>query len=291
MMSKIVLVTGAADGLGAATALALAGAGHTAYAGLGPASGRSPGGLAEVEGHALIQGTRLHPLALDVADQRSVSAAVRDVTAESGRIDVVIHTVGPVPRGPVESFTPYQLAQIYDAHVSTQRVNRAVLPQMRERQDGLLVWVVPSGHRADVTPYLTLHSEAVAVIDHLAASYASELAGFGIEVSTVVSSSFMPHAGRHLGLVHPDDTETAAAYEGRYPGLADSVDATLAQQAVTDTDIARTAKAIAVVVNSPKGSRPLRVTPGPPADRLWISNAGGARGPDRHAPEGGCLRE
>jgi NAD(P)-dependent dehydrogenase (short-subunit alcohol dehydrogenase family) len=274
VMSKIVLITGASSGLGAATAQALAGAGHTAYAGIGPASGRPPGGIAELDGYARTQGA-LRPLALDIADQRSVSAAVRDITAEAGRIDVVIHTMGPVPRGPVESFTPYQLAQIYDAHVlSTQRVNRAVLPQMRERQDGLLVWVVPSGHRADAAPYLALHSEAVTVIDHLAASYAKELTGFGIETSIVVSGSLMPDTGQHLRLVYPDDTETAEAYEGRYPGLVDRVDVTLAEQAGTDADVAQTARAIAAVVDGPKGSRPLRVAAGSPGDGPGTGSAG-----------------
>ncbi|MFC7386955.1 SDR family NAD(P)-dependent oxidoreductase [Sphaerisporangium rhizosphaerae] len=273
-MSKIVLVTGASSGLGAATAQALAGAGHTAYAGIGPASGRPPEDIAELDGYARAQGA-LRPVALDIADQRSVSAAVRDITAEAGRIDVVIHTMGPVPRGPVESFTPYQLAQIYDAHVlSTQRVNRAVLPQMRERRDGLLVWVVSSGHRADAAPYLALHSEAVTLIDHLAASYAKELTGFGIETSIVVSGSLMPDTGRHLRLVYPDDAETAEAYEGRYPGLVDRVDVTLAERAGTDADVAQTAKAIAAVVDGPKGGRPLRVAAGPPGDGPGTGSAG-----------------
>lgn len=266
-MSKIVLVTGASYELGAATALALADAGHIAYAGMGPVAGRLHGGPAPGEQHALTESARLRLLTLDLADQRSVSAAVRDVTAESGRIDAVIHMVGPVPRGPVESFTPYQLAQIYDAHVlSAQRVNRAVLPQMRERHDGLVVWVVPGRHHADATPYLALHSEGVTVTTHLAASYARELARFGVEVTTVVSGSFTADGSHLSGLVYPDDTETAAAYDGWNPGPVDSVDAVSAQRAVTDRDIARTAEAITVVVNSAKGSRPLRVTPGSLSD-------------------------
>lgn len=266
-MSKIVLVTGGSCELGAATALALADAGHTAYAGIGPVAGRRHGGPVKGERYVITESARVRLLALDLADQRSVSAAVRDVTAEAGRIDAVIHAVGPVPRGPVESFTPYQLAQIYDAHVlSAQRVNRAVLPQMRERRDGLVVWVVPGGLHADATPCLAPHSDAVTGTDHLAASYARELAGFGIEVTIVVSGSSAADGGHHFSLVHPDDTETAAAYDGWNPGRGGGEDAALAQRAGTDRDIAWTANAITVVVNGPKGSRPLRVTPGLLAD-------------------------
>ena len=273
-MSKIVLVTEAASGLGAATAQELAGAGHTVYGGIGPASGRRPRSAAELTGHARTLGDRLRPLPLDLADQHSVSAAVRDITAEAGRIDVVIHTTGPVPRGPVESFTPYQLAQIYDAHVlSTQRVNRAVLPQMRRRQEGLLVWVVPSIHRGDGPPYLALHSEAVTVVDHLAVSYAAELTGFGIETSIVDSGALMADVGQHLA--HPDDTETVEAYEDRYPGVVDHVEKALAEKTITTAAIARTARAIAAVVDGPKGSRALRIAVGPPSDGPGPADVGG----------------
>ena len=44
--------------------------------------------------------------------------------------------------GRAEAFTPEQLAELYDINVlSTQRVNRAALPQLRKLREGLLVWV------------------------------------------------------------------------------------------------------------------------------------------------------
>ncbi|WP_179279949.1 SDR family NAD(P)-dependent oxidoreductase [Actinacidiphila glaucinigra] len=275
MMSKIILVTGASSGLGAATAQALAEAGHLTYAGMDAASGNAPI-AAESDRAAGRHRPRPRPIAMDVADQRSVSAAVTEITAEAGRIDCVVHTMGPVPRGPIESFTPYQLAQIYDANVlSTQRVNRAVLPQMRERQDGLLVWVASGGGPTDEAPYLALHFEGVAVIGHLAASYAKELAGFGVEATAVVAGLVVPAAGRRLRLVRPDDLDAAQAYEGRYPGLVDRVDAHLADQAVTAARLARTAQAVAAVVDSPKGTRPSRVTAVAPGDRPPGTGDGG----------------
>jgi NAD(P)-dependent dehydrogenase (short-subunit alcohol dehydrogenase family) len=254
-MSKTVLVAAAATGLGATTALALARAGHTVYAGFGPVRAVLPDALTALGDQVLPRDARLRPLALDTADQHSVSAAIGEITNRGGRVDAVIHAPGPVPRGPVESFTPYQLAQIYDAHVlSSQRINRAVLPAMRERQDGLLVWVVPAPRRDEATPYLALYAEITAVVDHLAASYARELAGFGVEVCTVACGSLAADPGRYPPLIHPDDTETFAAYDARHPGLVDGADAVLAPRAAGDAEIARTAEAIVRVVNDPTGT-------------------------------------
>jgi NAD(P)-dependent dehydrogenase (short-subunit alcohol dehydrogenase family) len=262
-MSKVILVTGASNGLTAATAQALVSAGNTTYTGIAPASSPPSGDLIELDRHARGHNSRLRPITFDMADQRSVSAAVASITAEAGRIDVVIHTMGPVPRGPVESFTPYQLAQMYDAHVlSAQRVNRAVLPQMRERRDGLLVWIVSSGHEADSAPYLALHSEAIMAIGHLGASYGRELTGFGIETTIVDSGSLTPDTDWRQRMLYPDDVETVHAYEGRYPGLVARVDAMLAERVVTGADTLQTARAVAALVASPKGSRPPRVTVG-----------------------------
>lgn len=277
---KVILVAEASGGLGAATARELAGVGHIAYAGMGlsigPFSDWPPG--AEPDGYDHAPVAHLRPIALDVADQRSVSAAVRAITAEAGRIDVVIHTTGPVLRGPIESFTPYQLAQMYDAQVlATQRVNRAVLPQMRERRGGLLVWVVAGSRLSDAAPYLALHAEAATTVDHLAASYGRELAGFGIRTAIVVSGSLTSDAGRPSGIVYPDDAETARAYERRYPGLADSVDAALAERALSDADIVRTARVIAAVVDSPESGRPLRVTDATPDGRPGADRPGADR--------------
>ena len=252
-MSQIVLVTGGSSDLGAATANALVDSGHTVYAGITPAVVNPAGRVDE---------PRPRPLPLDVADQRSVSAAVGAILAEAGRIDALVHAVGPVPLGPLESFTPYQLAQIFDAHVlSTQRVNRAVLPQMRERQDGLLVWTVPANHDAEGAPYLALHTEVVTMIGHLAERYAQELAGFGVETTIVVPGFLVPETGPRVRTVRPDDAETVQAYEDRYPGLVHRVDSKLAEQALTGAEVVLAAQAIAAVVGSPKGTRPLRIVP------------------------------
>ena len=70
--------------------------------------------------------------------------------------------------------------------MSTQRVNRAVLPHLRAQGDGLLVWVGSTSTRGGTPPYLAPYFAAKAAEDSLAVSYAAELARFGIDTTIVV---------------------------------------------------------------------------------------------------------
>jgi NAD(P)-dependent dehydrogenase (short-subunit alcohol dehydrogenase family) len=125
---------------------------------------------------------------MDVSDQASVDQAVAWVLTEVDRIDVLIHNAGHMVLGPTEAFTPEQVAEVYDTNVlSTQRVNRAALPHMRQRGDGLLVWVGSSSSRGGTPPYLGPYFAAKAAEDALAVSYAAELTRFGIETTMGVA--------------------------------------------------------------------------------------------------------
>ncbi len=139
MTPKIVLVTGASSSFGRLTANALAQSGHTVYAAMREARGRNAGRAADVRAYARDQGVDLRAIALDVCDQASVDGAVALIAAAHSRIDVLVHTAGHRAFGPAEAFTPEQFAALYDVNViSTQRVNRAVLPLMRGQRHGLL---------------------------------------------------------------------------------------------------------------------------------------------------------
>jgi NADP-dependent 3-hydroxy acid dehydrogenase YdfG len=79
---------------------------------------------------------------MDVQSQDSVDKSIQSIVAEHGRLDVVIHNAGHMAFGPAESFTPEQLAELYDVNVlSTQRVNRAALPILRKQGTGLVLWI------------------------------------------------------------------------------------------------------------------------------------------------------
>lgn len=260
MSNKIVLITGASSGFGALTARALADAGDIVYAGMRDTDGRNAAQVQAAADYSAERGADLRAVELDVNYQDSVDAAVRRILDQHGRIDVLIHNAGHMVVGPAEAFTPEQLADLYDINVvSTQRVNRAVLPGMRERGSGLVIWVSSSSVKGGTPPYLAPYFAAKAGMDSLAVSYAAELARWGVETSIVVPGSFtrgtnhFAHAGR------PADAAVEAAYETRYAGLMDQVATKLAALSPADADASLVSEKIAGIVALPEGQRPYRV--------------------------------
>ncbi|GAA5122509.1 SDR family oxidoreductase [Pseudonocardia adelaidensis] len=266
-MAKNIVVTGASSGFGALTVRALADAGHTVHAGMRETTGRNAPAVTALREYAREHGVDLRAVEMDVADQASVDAAIGHIVAEVGRLDVVVHNAGHMVLGPAEAFTPEQLAAVYDANVlSTQRVNRAVLPHLRAQGDGLVVWVGSSSSRGGTPPYLGPYFAAKAAEDALAVSYAAELARFGIDTTIVVPGAFtrgtnhFAHAGR------AGSADIVAAYDERYAGLTDQVAERLARLVPADADPAEVARRIARVVDLPKGERPFRVHVDPAHD-------------------------
>jgi NAD(P)-dependent dehydrogenase (short-subunit alcohol dehydrogenase family) len=257
---KVVLVTGASSGFGALTVRALADAKHIVYAGMRDIGGRNAKAATEARRYADEHGVTLRPIEMDVSDQASVDGAVATVLAETRRIDGVVHNAGHMVLGPSEAFTPEQIAAVYDTNVlSTQRVNRAVLPAMRAQRDGLVLWVGSSSSRGGTPPYLGPYFAAKAAEDALAVSYAAELTRFGIETTIVVPGSFTSGTNHFANAGHPADEYIASAYEAEYAGLMDEVSKKLSELAPDDADPTEVARQIVKVVDLPKGSRPFRV--------------------------------
>ncbi|MDE1915356.1 MAG: SDR family oxidoreductase [Sphingomonadales bacterium] len=267
-MKQVILVTGASSGFGLLSAQALAHSGHTVYASMRETEGRNAPRVAEVADYAAKNGVDLRTVELDVLSDASVSAGIAKVIADNGRLDTIVHNAGHMVFGPAEAFTPEQLAQLYDINVlSTQRVNRATLPHMRERGKGLLIWVSSSSARGGTPPYLAPYFAAKAAMDSLAVSYASELTRWGIETSIVVPGAFTKGTNHFAHSGSPADKTVAAAYEhGPYEGVADQALKGLAALDPADADAGEVAMAIAAIADAPFGKRPYRVYVDPSQD-------------------------
>ena len=273
-MNNIIVITGASSGFGLMAARALANAGHTVYASMRETTGRNAPQVAEIRKYATEHKIDLRPLELDVSSQPSADAAIAQIVAAHGRLDVVIHNAGHMVFGPTEAFTPEQLAELYDVNVlSTQRVNRAALPQLRKQRKGLLVWVSSSSTRGGTPPYLAPYFAAKAGMDSLAVSYAGELARWGIETSIIVPGAFTKGTNHFAHAGSPADQARAKEYaEGPGANIPDVALKGLAALEPADADPTTVAEAVVRVVDTPFGKRPFRVHIDPSQDGAEIVN-------------------
>ena len=273
-IKQVIVITGASSGFGWMSAIALALAGHAVYAGMRETDGRNAPAVQRLQQLASGEGLDLHAIEMDIARQSSVDAAIEAILAIQGRLDVVVHNAGHMAYGPAEAFTPEQFAALYDTNVlGTQRVNRAVLPHLRARGRGLLLWVSSSSTRGGTPPYLAPYFAAKAGMDALAVSYAGELARWGIESSIVVPGAFTQGTNHFAHAGQPSDAAVATAYaDGPTADLADVALRGLATLEPADADPQAVAAAIVGVVDAPYGRRPFRVHVDPAQDGAEVVN-------------------
>jgi NAD(P)-dependent dehydrogenase (short-subunit alcohol dehydrogenase family) len=273
-MKSVIVITGASSGFGALAARALAKAGHTVYASMRDSTGHNAAQVDEAKRFSSENNVDLRTIELDVLSEESVNTAIQKIVADNGRLDVVIHNAGHMVFGPAEAFTPEQFAELYDINVlSTQRVNRAALPQLRKQKQGLVIWVSSSSSAGGTPPYLAPYFAAKAGMDAMAVIYARELTRWGIETSIVVPGAFTGGTNHFAHSGRPADKERVAEYEaGPYKGLAEDVMTGFASIVPPDADASAVAEAIVKVVDTPFGKRPFRVHIDPTEDGAEVVN-------------------
>ena len=273
-MKQVILITGASSGFGELAAKALAKAGHIVYASMRDTAGESAGKVRDFADYAKQNKVDLLTTELDVSSQLSADQAVQTVVSAQGRLDVIVHNAGHMTFGPLEAFTPEQIASEYDVNVvSTQRLNRAALPVMRKQRSGLLIWNSSSSAAGGTPPYLGPYFAAKAGMDNLAVAYAKELTRWGIETSIVVPGAFTKGTNHFANASAPDDKARMAEYEnGPFPGFEEQVKTAFASIVPEDANVASVADAMVAIVNAPRGKRPFRVGVDPTDDGSLVVN-------------------
>jgi len=152
-MKKVILVTGASSGLGLATATALAAQGHTVY-------GTS-------RNITRIEKVSFKPLAMDVTDDASVTAAVNQIIKDEGKIDVLINNAGNGITGPLYAMpVAFAKKQFEVNFFGVVRVCSAVLPGMIDRKQGLIINISSLAGLFGL-PYQGLYSASKFAIERL----------------------------------------------------------------------------------------------------------------------------
>jgi Short-chain alcohol dehydrogenase of unknown specificity len=256
---SVILVTGAATGIGQLSAHSLAEAGHTIYSSMRDITGRNAARANKEREYAQSHRVDLHVVELDVTSQESANQAVQTILAEQGHIDVVLHNAGHLVVGYVEAFQAEEIDRLFNTNaLGVVRVNRAILPHFRERGAGLLLY---TGSTTSVVlpPFLGPYVASKMAMDALAQTTSYEVSQFGIETCIVMPGPFTQGTEHFPDASHPADTATEAAYSRLDSMVARNEDATsgLFTPGI-DANPQAAADEFVRVVSLPAGTRPFR---------------------------------
>jgi 3-oxoacyl-[acyl-carrier protein] reductase len=173
---QVALVTGGAGGLGAVISRELAARGVTvAVADIA---------LDKAEGIAKEIGGTAVGVALDVTDSSAVDTLVDRLTADHGRVDILVNCAGfPVDR-PLVKMTDDEWRMVLDVCLfGTFATSRAVAPGMIEREYGRIVNLSSRAYLGN--PGQANYSAAKAGVIGLTKSLSKELGRHGITVNAI----------------------------------------------------------------------------------------------------------
>jgi NAD(P)-dependent dehydrogenase (short-subunit alcohol dehydrogenase family) len=168
----VALVTGASSGIGQAAAEALVAAGFEVVG-----TSRNAARVAPRRGVTYVD--------LDVADDASVTAAVRQVIDRFGRIDVLVNNAGIGSTGAAEESSVVQAQRVFDVNVlGPIRMTRAVLPHLRAQGGGRII-NISSVLGFIPAPFMALYAASKHAIEGYSESLDHEVREYGVRVLLV----------------------------------------------------------------------------------------------------------
>ena len=207
-MSKVVLITGGSSGIG-----------------------RSIGEFLHQNGY-IVYGTSRNPdtvidsvfplLSLDVCRTETIQEAINKIIVMSGSIDIVINNAGVGITGPLEEIPSQEIKNNFETNFfGPIAVMKAVLPQMRKQQSGLIINITSiAGYMG--LPYRSVYSASKAALEIITESLRMEVKPFGIQITNVAPGDFATNiaSGRYHAPVIKD-----SAYEIPYGNTLKMMDA------------------------------------------------------------------
>lgn len=170
-------ITGAGSGIGLATSLELARAGHPVVATM-----LAPDGTPELGTIAEREGLPIEIRALDVTSDASVRECL-ELAAEP--VDVLVNSAGIEARGSIEELPLGAFQAVMDTnYLGAVRCMKAVLPRMRRARTGCIINISSLAGRAAHSP-LGAYSASKFALESISETLAGEVKPFGIRVAIV----------------------------------------------------------------------------------------------------------
>ena len=206
-MSKVVLITGGSSGIGKSIGEFLHHKGFAVYG-----TSRNPDKVV----HSIF------PLvALDVRDAKSIQLAVAKIIQETGRLDIVINNAGVGITGPLEEIPMEEIKNNFETNFfGPIEVMKAVLPQMRSQQSGLIINITSiAGYMG--LPYRSVYSASKGALELVTEALRMEVKSFGIQITNVAPGDFATNIA--AGRFHAPVTK-GSAYEKVYGDVLTTMD-------------------------------------------------------------------
>lgn len=208
---ETVLITGCSSGIGEATARAFLEENWTVYA-----TARDVDDLAD------LAETGCETAELNVTDGDQIGAVVDRIIEETGRIDCLVNNAGYAKYAPLEDVPLAELHRQFDVNLyGPHRLIRAVLPHMREQEDGTIVNVSSVNGRV-TNPLGGAYSGSKYALEAMSDALRVETAEFGVDVVLIepgpVETAFDERADSEA----VPEEERTSAYDSLYRAFDDA---------------------------------------------------------------------
>lgn len=186
---KTVLITGAANGIGKATAIAFVEKGYITYA-----TDKDTTNMKDLEK----LGCRIRYI--DVTIDSIMTSRIKGIEAETGGIDILVNNAGYGQNGVLEELSIDQIRKQFEVNVfGLIRMTQLVLPKMRERKSGRIINIGSVGGEF-TTPGASAYHASKYALESFTDGMRGELRQFGIEVVLIkpggVYTNFMNTANK-----------------------------------------------------------------------------------------------
>ncbi len=172
---KVVLVTGASSGFGQLSVQLLAQKGYLVF------------GTSRKE-HSASSGVEM--LVLDVQSDSSVQSCVKQILAQTNRIDVLVNNAGQIHASMIEETSLEQAKNVFETNFwGVVRVTNAVLPIMRQQRSGHIINVSSVGGLIGA-PGQGFYSASKFALEGYSEALSVELDPFNIKISLIEPGYF-----------------------------------------------------------------------------------------------------
>jgi short-subunit dehydrogenase len=187
--TKIVLITGAASGIGKATAMAFVKKGYLTYA-----TDKDTSNMQDLEK----LGCKIRKI--DVTIEANMVEIVKSIENETGGVDILVNNAGFGQNGVIEELSIEKIRKQFEVNVfGLIRMTQLVLPKMRERKSGRIINIGSVGGEF-TTPGASAYHASKWALESFNDGLRGELRQFGIEVVLVkpggVYTNFMNTANK-----------------------------------------------------------------------------------------------